>query len=125
MNICSEKCFGRDGQDGCCCTLESRDFIIGPHKDAQEFVSRLSKKLGRSIWWDEVFISFEEGRRLFPDKPNWQLPESYPALRVQPNSPRRPCVFYNETLKQCTVYEIRPASCRSYVCDFLAQGGRK
>lgn len=121
MNICSEKCFGSDGYDGSCCKIESRDFIIGPHKDAAEFLDRLARKVGRQIPHQEVFIDFEEGRNLFPNKGNWQNPACFPAFRLQMHHPKYPCIFYNETLKQCTVYDIRPQTCRDFVCDFLAR----
>lgn len=121
MNICSEKCFGSDGYDGSCCKIESRDYIIGPHKDAQEFLDKLALKLKRKIPAEEVFITYQEGRKLFPEKLNWQKPEAFPALRLQMHHPKYPCIFYNDTLKQCTVYDIRPQICCDYVCDFLAQ----
>lgn len=121
MNICSEKCFGSEGYDGSCCSIETRNFIIGPHRDAEEFLQRLAVKLGRSIPKEEVFFSFEEGRNLFPDKSNWQRPESYPALRVEMSNQRHQCIFYNLTLKQCTVYDIRLQTCRDYRCDYLAR----
>jgi F-type H+-transporting ATPase subunit gamma len=53
------------GHHGSCCTLEDRDFIIGPHPDAEEFVERLSDKLGREIEYREVFVDYEEGKNLF------------------------------------------------------------
>jgi Fe-S-cluster containining protein len=126
MNICSEKCFGYEGYDGSCCTIQTRDYIIGPHRDAADFLQRLAMRLGREVQADEVFMGFEEGRDLFPDRSNWQSPESYPALRVEMHSPRRQCIFYNLTLKQCTVYDIRPQICRDYFCAYfrsVAPGG--
>lgn len=118
-NVCSERCFGKDGYDGSCCTIESRDYIIGPHRDANEFIQSLSLKLGRSISYESVFIDYEEGRRLFPDKSAWQDPNSYPSFRVDLNNPRKPCIFYNTTVKSCTMYDIRPKTCKEYQCDYL------
>ena len=118
-NICSEKCFGKDGYDGSCCTIEARDYIIGPHKDANQFIQSLSLKLGRAISYESVFIDYEEGKNLFPNKSAWQNPESYPAFRVDLNNPRKPCIFYNTAIKSCTMYDIRPKTCREYQCDYL------
>jgi Fe-S-cluster containining protein len=118
-NICSNKCFGVPGYDGSCCTVEGRDYIIGPHYDAQEFISRLSNKLGREIEYRDVFIDYEEGSKLFPDKKAWQNPNSYPALRVDFFNFRLPCMFYNTKIKACTMYDIRPKTCQEYECDYL------
>ena len=89
-NICSNKCYGMPGHHGSCCTLEDRDFIIGPHPDALEFIESLSKKLGRDIEYREVFVDYEEGKTLFPNRSSWQNPHSYPALRVDFYNPRLP-----------------------------------
>lgn len=117
--ICSKKCFGIDGYDGSCCTLENRDFIIGAHSDEREFLERLSQRLGRKIERHEVFIDEEEGKKLFPNKSSWQKSISYPALRVDMTNKRLPCIFYNTTLKYCTVYDIRPQTCKTFECDYL------
>ena len=45
-NICSNKCYGIPGHHGSCCTIEDRDFIIGPHSDAEEFVTKLLESKG-------------------------------------------------------------------------------
>ena len=119
-NICSNKCYGIPGHHGSCCTIEDRDFIIGPHSDAEEFVTKLSDKLGREIEYREVFVDYEEGKTLFPNKSTWQNPGSYPALRVDFYNPRLPCIFYNTKIKACTMYDIRPNTCEIYECDYLA-----
>lgn len=118
-NICSTKCFGKEGYDGSCCTLENRDWIIGPHKDTQEFLIRLSEKFGRKIDYKDVFVDFDEGKELFPNKPTWQARETYPALRVDFNNPRLPCIFYNTSIKACSIYEIRPFICKAFECHYL------
>jgi len=118
-DICSTKCFGASGYDGGCCTLEGRDFIIGPHHDADEFVERLSNKLGRKVDKHDVFVEHEEGSQLLPNKPSWQQKTGYPAFRVDLTNNRLPCIFYNTTLKYCTVYDIRPNTCKNYECDYL------
>lgn len=117
--ICSTKCFGIDGYDGSCCSLEGRDFIMGPILDDGEFIERLNSKLGREFRRSEVFIEFEEGKHLFPDKSVWQDPKNFPALRVDVSKYKLPCVFYNTHAKFCTVHDIRPKTCRDYFCQPL------
>ena len=119
-NICSNKCYGVDGYHGSCCSIEERNYIIGPHHDTEEFIKNLSEKLGREVNEDEVFIKFEEGIRLFPNKSAWQTPESYPAFRVDFYNPKLPCIFYNTKLKFCTIYDVRPKTCRDYECEYLS-----
>ncbi len=46
-NICSNKCYGVEGYHGSCCSIEERNYIIGPHHDTEEFIKNLSEKLGR------------------------------------------------------------------------------
>lgn len=118
-NICSNKCFGVDGYHGSCCSIEDRNYIIGPHNDTEEFIKRLSNKLGREIQEEDIFINFDEGSKLFPNKSVWQNPESYPALRVDFYNPKLPCIFYNTKLKACSIYEIRPNTCVNFECDYL------
>ena len=93
-NICSNKCFGIPGHHGSCCTIEDRDYIIGPHPDADEFIEILSKKLGREIEREEIFVDYEEGKNMFPNKSTWQNQSSYPAFRVDFYNPKLPCIFY-------------------------------
>jgi Fe-S-cluster containining protein len=107
------------GHHGSCCTLEDRDFIIGPHPDAEEFIERLSDKLGREIEYREVFVDYEEGKTLFPNKSTWQNPVSYPAFRVDFYNPRLPCIFYNTKVRACSMYDIRPLTCQEYECEYL------
>lgn len=118
-SICSYKCCGYDNYDGGCCSIEDRDFIIGPHKDYDLFLQKLSKKLDMTIRKDEIFIDYVEGKNLFPDKITWQSLESYPAFRVDLDSDKKYCIFYNKFLKFCTVYDIRPNTCQIYKCDYL------
>lgn len=119
--ICSFKCWGIDNYDGSCCTLENRDWIMGPSPDWKDFLINLSNRIGRKIDFSEVFYSYEEGSKLFPDRQMWQNPDNFPAFRVDLNSPRKPCIFYNQSIRSCTVYEIRPETCRNYSCDYLKQ----
>jgi len=120
-NICSNKCWGIDGYHGSCCSIEDRDYIIGPHKDCEKFLSDLESKLGKKIPYDEVFVNYEEGRKIFHSKPTWQDPKNYPALRINFDSHNKSCIFYNNFLRACMVYEIRPFVCQKYECDFLTK----
>jgi Fe-S-cluster containining protein len=119
--ICSFKCWGIDNYDGSCCTLEDRDWIMGPSLDWEIFLEKLSSKIGRNINFSEVFYTYEEGSRLFPDRPVWKDPNNFPAFRVDLNSPRKSCIFYNQSIKSCMVYEIRPETCRNYSCNYLRE----
>ena len=118
-NICSNKCWGSPGYHGSCCSVEDRDYIIGPHHDTDEFILNLSKKFGREIEKEEVFIEYNEGKNLFPNKTSWQNETSYPAFRVDLFNPKLPCIFYNTKIKACSIYDVRPKTCRVYECDYL------
>lgn len=120
-NICSTKCFGRENYDGSCCQIEDRDWIMGPIRDYEVFLDNLSSKLNRKIEFAEVFYDFEEGSKTFPERDVWQNPQNFPALRVDTEKSRKPCVFYNSTTKSCTVYDIRPETCRNYHCQYLKE----
>ena len=119
--ICSNKCWGHDGQHGLCCRIEDRDWIIGPHTkdDSNRFIKDLSEKFGREIKHNDVFIEYDEGSKQFPHKKTWRNPQSYPALKINKNDPSSHCIFYNITMKACSVYSIRPKICRDYECEYL------
>jgi Fe-S-cluster containining protein len=119
-NVCSNKCWGIEGQDGSCCTLENRDWIMGANYDTDEFIEKLSEKLGEKVNYNDIFIEYEEGKELFPDKPSWQTPISYPAFRVKLDHKKLPCIFYDTEEKQCMVYDIRPETCSSYECNYYS-----
>jgi Fe-S-cluster containining protein len=116
---CSQNCMGVRGNSGGCCTLDDRDFIPGPVRDADAFLADLARLLRRDVSRDEAFIDFDEGRALFPERASWQEPANYPALRVLPDVDWIPCRFFDKTTGACTVYDIRPAMCRNYLCDHL------
>ena len=118
-NICSNNCYGITDYHGSCCSIENRDYIIGPHPDTEEFIKNLSSKLGREIYEEDVFIGYEEGKELFPNKTSWQNPNSYPAFRVDFFNPKLPCIFYNTKIRACSIYDIRPQTCREYECEYL------
>ena len=120
-DICSNKCWGSPGYHGSCCSIEDRDFIIGPHTDSEEFLTKLNEKFGREFEFDEIFYSYEKGKTIFPNKSTWQNPNSYPALKINFSSMKKPCIFYNTQIKACSIYEIRPKTCQDYMCDYLKE----
>ena len=56
---------------------------------------------------------------MFPERSLYQNPAHYPVLRVDIKHVRKPCIFYNSTLKCCGVYEIRPEICKNFKCSYL------
>lgn len=118
-DICSEKCCGYEDNHGGCCTLADRDWIIGGIEDTDEFLERLSARFGREVQYDEVFVDYEEGKEIYPELGCWTNPYNFPALRVNTEMESRPCIFYSMEVKRCTVYDIRPNTCRNYKCDYL------
>jgi len=116
---CSRMCYGIKDQSGICCTIGARDYIIGPINDTGRFLADLSKKLGKKIEFADVFMEYEEGSALFPDKKCWQEPDNYPCMRVLPDEERGfPCQLLSLDMK-CTVHSIKPEVCRTYLCDYL------
>ena len=57
-DICTNKCYGIEGYHGSCCSIEDRDYIIGPHYDTEEFVKNLSLKFGREVNFYEINKNF-------------------------------------------------------------------
>jgi len=126
MNHCATSCFGHENYHGGCCRLEQRDFIIGPIRDATVVLERLRVRTNNPyLRFEEVFVDFAEGSRIFPERATWQRPENFPAMRVDTRLADLPCVFYNATLKACGVYEDRPETCRRYMCDYLVQAQKE
>ncbi len=118
-HTCTRKCFGVDGYAASCCKLERRDFIQGPVSDAEAVLQRLSRRFGSVVAFDEVFITFEEGRRRFPERSRWQNEGSYPAIRpVDDEAAGYPCPFLGQDAR-CGIYEDRPQMCQDYRCDHL------
>lgn len=118
---CSKVCYGVKGQAGICCTLGDRDYIIGPINDVERFLEDLSKKLGRTVAYSEVFIDFEEGSKLFPNKTMWQNPNNFPSMRVIADEELgNPCVFLSKN-KKCSVHSIKPMVCSNYLCSYLGK----
>jgi len=120
-NICSFNCFGRENYDGSCCHIEDRNYVMGPIHDYEDFLEKISNKIGRKVEFKEMFYDFEEGSQKYPDRPIYQDPSVYPAFRVDEEKKRLPCVNYNSALRSCSVYDIRPQTCRDFFCDHLTR----
>lgn len=119
LYTCQRNCYGTRGQAAGCCAIGQRDFIIGPITDSKAFLQRLEQKYGRKYSYDQVFIEYKEGKKLFPDKSCWQNPNHYPALRVKIDIEQQyPCQFLAEN-KLCSIYDVRPSICSAYQCDHL------
>lgn len=116
---CQKNCFGVSNYHGSCCRLENRDYIIGPVHDPHEFLERLNKHYNQNFLYSDIFIDYEEGKQLFPQKSNWQKESAYPALRINLSTSDNSCIFYNNHLRMCSVYSIRPSICSSFLCDHL------
>lgn len=120
QRMCSQKCMGHTGNHGGCCTLDQRDWILGPAQGVEKSLKRLSEHFGRAVPFEEVFVDFEEGKAMFPDRSNWQNPANYPAIRVEKNR-RNACRFYDYERGGCGIHEARPELCRSYLCGWLKE----
>jgi Fe-S-cluster containining protein len=118
-DCCSKNCFGFENNHASCCSIEDRDFIIGPITDADRFLVSLRERFNDDdIQFQDVFITYEEGQK-FSEKSTWQNPNNYPCLRINTETSRKYCIFYNPFVKACSVYSIRPSTCVNYRCDFL------
>ena len=119
LHSCLNNCRGAKDMAVSCCTLtHDRNYIIGAITDTDAFLARLSEREGREVPREEVFIDYEEGRALFPDRPIWQEKRGYPAMRLDVDHPDMPCVFLGED-NLCTVHDIRPETCMRYHCSHL------
>jgi len=118
-DICAFSCFGQKGNYASCCSIEERNWIMGPILDYEKVLSDLSEKYGREVTFKEVFYDFDEGSKTFSARKVWQDPNNFPAMRIDFSTPKKTCVFYNENLKVCSIYEIRPETCKNYFCDYL------
>ena len=121
-DFCRTKCCNIKGYDGSCCTVEDRNWIIGSIPDHMEVLERIRALNPEvEITWDDCFMTYEEGSNLFPDKPTWTNPSNYPCMRINMNSRRKGCVFYNDLLGYCTIYEARSTTCSNYKCEHLLE----
>ena len=112
---------GEQDYHGDCCHIEDRDYILGFIYDKEEFIKRLEKLRGEKLNEEDIFYTYEEGSKLFPDRPSWQLPFAYPALKVDLDHPSKPCIFYDNENRQCSIHSIRPGMCRNFYCKFLME----
>ncbi len=115
---CLRNCMGNKGTAGSCCSIGDRDYIIGPVHDAAQVLERLSALRGREVPHDEVFIDYEEGSALFPERPFWQKKECFPAIRVNTEDAAMPCIFLADD-NLCSIHAIRSETCGNYSCDHL------
>jgi len=116
MNYCMEQCQGVKGNNGDCCYIRDKDWIIGPVKDDKELLTRVQKEHDKNLTWNDLFIDYAEGKKMFSDKPLWQNKESYPAMRVNPELEGSPCVFFDNG---CKIHEIKSDVCKNYKCQWL------
>ena len=73
-----EKCQGLKGNNGDCCHIRDKNWIIGKVKDDKELLERVQKEYDENLTWNDLFIDYEEGSKMFPDKPDWQNKDLYP-----------------------------------------------
>lgn len=118
MHSCTRNCLGVEDNAAGCCTVAERDYIIGPIPDAKEFLKRYNTTACSHATFDELFVSYKEGKRLFPDRETWQNPQNYPALRVDMTHDYHACNFLGED-NLCSVHEIRSQTCRSFTCKHV------
>ena len=103
LDICKNNCPGaREDGKGSCCVVEGRNWIIGTVEDSWEVLDRL-QAIYPTIRYEDVFITYEEGKDLYPDKPAWQDPSCYPAMRVVNGS----CKFFNLENAQFTSKDLK------------------
>jgi Fe-S-cluster containining protein len=122
MNHCQKKCCGGEGQAGGCCKSHNGEWMIGPIPDHIEVLGRVRRQFkGIEIKWKDIFIDYEEGKNLFPDRPSWQKPENYPIMRIRLDIKDRPCIFYNDHINCCQIYKSKSITCSNYKCDYLKQ----
>ena len=111
-----EQCQGLKGNNGDCCHIRDKDWIIGKVKDDKELLARVQKEHDKNLTWNDLFIDYEEGSKMFPDKHDWQNKDLYPAMRVSPELEGSPCVFFDNG---CKIHEIKSDVCKEYKCEWL------
>lgn len=108
-NTCKYNC-PYNTVDGCC-NVNKKDWIIGPILDYQKVLLNLQKD-DPLLTFDDVFINYREGRKLYPRKESWQEPTNYPAMRVT----RGVCTYYDNG---CTIHSQKSETCKQYMCPTL------
>ena len=116
MNYCMEQCQGLKGNNGDCCHIRDKNWIIGKVSDDKELLARVQKEYDKNLTWNDLFIDYEEGSKMFPDKSDWQNKDLYPAMRVRPELEGSPCVFFDNG---CKIHEIKSDVCKNYKCQWL------
>ena len=116
MNYCMEQCQGVKGNNGDCCHIRDKNWIIGKVSDDKELLARVQKEYDKNLTWNDLFIDYEEGSKMFPDKSDWQNKDLYPAMRVRPELEGSPCVFFDNG---CKIHEIKSDVCKNYKCQWL------
>ena len=111
-----EQCQGLKGNNGECCHIRDKNWIIGKVKDDKELLERVQKKYDKNLTWNDLFIDYDEGSKMFPDKSDWQNKDLYPAMRVRPELEGSPCVFFDNG---CKIHEIKSDVCKEYKCQWL------
>lgn len=115
---CTRNCLGIEGNSAGCCTMGNRDYIIGPVPDAKAFLKRYRDTVKKDATFDEVFVSYKEGSKLFPDLETWQSPDNFPAFRVRMDEDSKGCRFLDED-SLCTVHGIRSSTCQNFSCGHI------
>ena len=59
-----EQCQGVKGNNGDCCHIRDKDWIIGPVKDDKELLTRVQKEHDKDLTWSDLFIDYEEGKKM-------------------------------------------------------------
>jgi len=113
LDVCKNNCPGveNDGK-GNCCVVADRNWILGPIEDSWEVLDRL-QEIYPTMRYEDVFISYEEGKLLYPDKSAWQEPSCYPAMRLVNDA----CKFLQ--FGECTIHEQKSRTCKDYKCPAL------
>ena len=106
-----EQCQGLKGNNGDCCHIRDKNWIIGKVKDDKELLARVQKEYDKNLTWNDLFIDYDEGSKMFPDKPDWQNKDLYPAMRVRPELEGSPCVFFDNG---CKIHDIKSVICKEY-----------
>ena len=113
---CSTNCFNVKGYHGSCCSMENRDFIMGPIDELSQI--HLLKRYPEKTW-NDFFVDYEEGKDLFPDRSVWQQRQNFPAMRINTSTERNNCNQYDPIKKNCSVWRDRPTTCQNFNCDWL------
>ena len=66
MNYCLTMCNGVKDNNGECCHIKDKNWIIGQVKDHEEVLKRVQKHYDKNLRWNDLFIDYDEGKKLFP-----------------------------------------------------------